>query len=139
MLFLIVVELLSVYIKNCPDIKSLWIDNMLYTITQLTDDTTIFLEDDHSVANILHVMDRFYMCSGLRLHKQSQRFSCWVAADNVTILQTKYVVWNVLLNHSPSTKFSGQYFNPVWSHFTKEVLYTHCCQSAILNRILTKL
>ena len=70
MLFLIVVELLSVYIKNCPDIKGLLIDNTLYTITQLADDTTIFLENARSVENLMHVMDRFYLCSGLRLNKQ---------------------------------------------------------------------
>ena len=70
MLFLVVVELLSVYIKNCPDIKGLTIDKETFVITQLADDTTLFLNDEASIYNLLCVMDRFYESSGLRLNKQ---------------------------------------------------------------------
>ncbi len=43
MLFLLVVELMSVYLKNCDDIKGIEIDNEIFVITQLADDTTLFL------------------------------------------------------------------------------------------------
>jgi hypothetical protein len=70
MLFIIVVELLSCYIKNCPDIKGLNIGGDIFIITQLADDTTLFLQDERSIANLLCVMDRFFESSGLRLNKQ---------------------------------------------------------------------
>jgi len=70
LLFIMVVELLSSYIKKCPDIKGLTIGNDTFIITQLADDTTLFLQDEKSIANLLCVMDRFFECSGLRLNKQ---------------------------------------------------------------------
>jgi len=70
MLFIIVVELLSVYIKNCSDIEGLTINQETFVITQLADDTSIFVKDETSVANLLCVMDRFFESSGLRLNKQ---------------------------------------------------------------------
>jgi len=69
MLFIIVVELLSSYIKNCPQVKGLCINNEIFTITQLADDTTLFLSDKESVIHAIGILDKFYESSGLRLNK----------------------------------------------------------------------
>jgi len=70
MLFILVAELLSSYLKHCPDIRGLNIGDDIILITQLADDTTLFLKDEKSIANLLCVMDRFFEDSGLRLNKQ---------------------------------------------------------------------
>ena len=63
-------SLSSINKQNCSDIKGLSVENTIFTITQLADDTTIFLQDECSVVNLIYVIDRFYESSGLRLHKQ---------------------------------------------------------------------
>lgn len=45
-LFLLVVELLSLNIRNNPDVKGLSIFNREIRISQLADDTTLFLENN---------------------------------------------------------------------------------------------
>ncbi len=70
MLFITVVELLATYIRNCADIKGLTINGNVVKITQLADDTTLFLKDQASIKNLICVMDRFYESSGLRLNRQ---------------------------------------------------------------------
>ena len=70
MLFIIMAELLAIYIRNCQSIKGLNINDNIFTISQLADDTTIFVQDTSSIKNLLCVMDRFYETSGLRLNKQ---------------------------------------------------------------------
>ena len=70
MLFIIVVELLSIHLKSCKNVKGLDINNELFTITQLADGTTLFLKDSESIHCVMFIMDMFYECSGLRLNKQ---------------------------------------------------------------------
>ena len=70
MLFIIVAELLSTYLKSCKDVKGIDINNVTFLITQLADDTTLFLNDKDSISYVLYVMDLFYESSGLRLNKQ---------------------------------------------------------------------
>jgi len=69
MLFIIVVELLASYIRNCPSIKGITIDHVTFTISQLADDTTLFLSDESSVLYAIDMIDKFYDSSGLRLNK----------------------------------------------------------------------
>jgi len=69
MLFLLVVELLSAYIKQSQDIEGLTVGDETYVITQLADDTTLFVKNEKSIHCLMHVMQRFYESSGLRLNK----------------------------------------------------------------------
>ncbi len=70
MLFLVVVELLADHIKSCKNINGIKCDDTIFLISQLADDTTLFLRDEQSVRNVMDVTDRFYNQSGLRLNKQ---------------------------------------------------------------------
>ena len=49
LLFIMAVEMLSIEIRNNPCIKNINVGNMYYSILQLADDTTIFVEDRASV------------------------------------------------------------------------------------------
>jgi len=70
MLFLVVVELLADYLKSRTDIKGIPCDNEIFLVSQMADDTTLFLQDKYSIENVLFIMDRFYEHTGLRLNKQ---------------------------------------------------------------------
>lgn len=67
-LFLLVVELLSLNIRNNPDIKGLSIFDREIRISQLADDTTLFLKNTNQVAGVLETIDSFTQASGLKLN-----------------------------------------------------------------------
>jgi hypothetical protein len=66
-LFILVVEILSAALKINPDIKGIKLDESEYLISQLADDTTIFLDgSENSLRNCLLVLDKLCECSGLK-------------------------------------------------------------------------
>ena len=77
MLFILVVELLSAHIKQSPNIRGITINNDTFVITQLADDTTLFVNDEESIRNAITILDRFYESLGLRI-TQNVKFSYWV-------------------------------------------------------------
>lgn len=63
-LFLLVVELLSLHIRNSHIIKGLSIFGKEIRVTQLADDTALFLSDKHQIENAIILIDQFSASSG---------------------------------------------------------------------------
>ena len=84
-LFLIVVELLSLHILNNPVIKGLFIFDKEIRLTQLADDTALFLKDKNQIENALSLIDEFSAASGLKLNKSKCEILCFYQT-NVTTL-----------------------------------------------------
>jgi archaellin len=70
LLFILVVETLAIKIRHSPSIKGININGRRVTLSQLADDTTLFLEDSESLKNVLELIDKFYLCSGLKLNRE---------------------------------------------------------------------
>ena len=70
LLFLVAVEPLAIAIRNNNDIRGVHIGNKLFKITQLADDTTLFLNDIDSLKTVMKVLDNFRHTSGLNLNKK---------------------------------------------------------------------
>lgn len=68
-LFLVVVELLSIHILHCHPFKGLRIFEKEIRITQLADDTVLFLKDKHQIQKAIDKIDDFSRASGLKLNK----------------------------------------------------------------------
>ena len=68
LLFLLVVEVMAVVIKNKKLINGINIENKEYKICQLADDTTIFVRDIESVVHLITCLKNFYNCSGLKIN-----------------------------------------------------------------------
>uniref|UniRef100_A0A3B3HNI1 Reverse transcriptase domain-containing protein n=1 Tax=Oryzias latipes TaxID=8090 RepID=A0A3B3HNI1_ORYLA len=66
--FLIVAELLSLRIKNCPNLLGLSIFQKEIKITQLADDTALFLKDRNQVDLAISTINSFSNASGLHLN-----------------------------------------------------------------------
>lgn len=64
-LFLLVAELLNLYIVHCSNIEGIQITDRTILISQLADDTCIFLEDKRQVPIILETLKLFSDASGL--------------------------------------------------------------------------
>ena len=69
MLFLLVVEILAINIKTNKDIHGINVNEKEIFISQLADDTTLFINDEKSLENVFIVLDKFHKCAGLKLNK----------------------------------------------------------------------
>ena len=68
LLFIIAVETLSHTLKSNPAIKGIKINSKVVTITQLADDTTLFLSVIRSLQISLNIIYTFFKASVLRLN-----------------------------------------------------------------------
>ena len=66
-LFLLPMQLLSIHFKNC-DILGLSIAGRTVSISQLADDTTLFLKDKSQVDDAIKVINTFSLASSLKLN-----------------------------------------------------------------------
>ena len=92
LLFIIVVELLAISIRANNSIKGLIINNITYKISQLADDTTLFIKDQSSLKYAFDVIERFGFCSGLKLNKSKTELIA--LDDNIKRDKNLHVSWN---------------------------------------------
>ena len=69
LLFILVAEVMAVSIRQDNNVNGLCINDCKLTITQMADDTSLFVKDLASVQNCLNTLDHFYKCAGLKLNK----------------------------------------------------------------------
>ncbi len=81
LLFLLVVETLSLAIKKRKSISGFKIEGIEFKISQLADDTTLFLKDTNSLNDALHLLHIFSKCSGLNVNKDKSE-AIWIGASS---------------------------------------------------------
>jgi len=69
LIFILAVELLAIGLRTNDDIHGIKIGKMSFKITQLADDTTLFLKDINSLENALGMLKIFRSISGLKLNE----------------------------------------------------------------------
>ena len=67
-LFIIAVEIMANAIRNNKSIKGIMVGKTEFKISQLADDTTIFVSDFDSIGNVLDLVSKFHKVSGLKLN-----------------------------------------------------------------------
>ena len=70
LLFILVAEIMAIEIRENNKIKGLSILDSSITLTQMADDTTLFLKDLESIPACLNVLNHFEKCAGLKLNKE---------------------------------------------------------------------
>ena len=65
-LFILVLEILFLFIKKHPEIKGIEIFEHCFLYTAYADDTTFFLKDAQSIENIVEIFNTFSLFSGLK-------------------------------------------------------------------------
>lgn len=68
MLFVLGIEILARAIKQNTNIEGIKIGTHEIKITQYADDTTLFLKNLNSLKELLHILERFERCSGLKIN-----------------------------------------------------------------------
>ena len=64
-LFLLIVELLAIKIRNTDSIKGIKVGNNTIKISQMADDTTLFIKNTDSIEPLKQILKSFASCSGL--------------------------------------------------------------------------
>ena len=80
LLFVLVVETMALNIRNNDMIKGVTVENEEFKISQLADDTTLFLKDIESVKRLLCFLSKFSLVSGLKLN-QSKTEAVWIGKN----------------------------------------------------------
>ena len=75
-LFIVAVEILANGIRKNIDVKGITVGSTNIKISQLADDTTVFLSDLESVSNVLKMLEQFYFISGLKLNLEKTVAKC---------------------------------------------------------------
>ena len=79
---IIALETLAIYIRGSDEIKGINIRNEHeIKLTAFADDMTTFLKDDQSAEKLLHVLNDFGRCSGLKLN-ESKLEACYLGTSS---------------------------------------------------------
>ena len=68
LLFLLVAETMATKLRNYTMFHGIMINNITFKITQLADDTTLFLKNECEIPIVLSIIDQFSKVSGLKLN-----------------------------------------------------------------------
>lgn len=69
LLFILVVESLALNIRNDNQIEGITILDKEMSISQMADDTSLFLRNSKSIENTFKLLEHFHRCAGLKLNK----------------------------------------------------------------------
>ena len=67
-LFIILLEILCISIRNSKDIRGIKVDNEEIRLSLFADDLTGFLRDNLSLVNFLKLIEDYGSCSGLKIN-----------------------------------------------------------------------
>ena len=108
LLFIIVAEILAITIRNCSDIKGITVNlndsEHKIKITQLADDTTLFLKNTNEISAAIHIVENFGKFSGLELNKTKTEGLLLGKLRKTTECQINNIKFNV------KVKALGTYF-----------------------------
>ena len=108
LLFIIVVEIMAIKIRSCRNINGITIkyeNNSSAKITQLADDTTLFLKNKNEISYALSIIDEFGNYSGLKLNKMKTE-GLWIGKSKNNVRTEEC---DIVISNSP-IKALGVYF-----------------------------
>ena len=84
LLFILVGEVMSISLRANRNIKGITLNDVTMTITQMADDTTLFLQDLDSIKHTLDLLHHFHHCAGLKLNThKTEAFQLGVVSNNI--------------------------------------------------------
>ena len=91
-LFILVVELLAIQIRTSNNIKGIQVADIEIKISQLADDTSLFIRDTDSIKNIFSLLERFETNAGLKANVEKTKFDNIgnTGIDETTLLGPKF-------------------------------------------------
>ena len=91
LLFILVAEMLANKVRSDGNIHGINIDDMVLKISQLADDTTLFVSDADSLKYSFKVLDSFAKISGLVLNRKKTKIFC-IGIEKSTLLNMGFEI-----------------------------------------------
>ena len=107
-LFIIVLEVLCISMRNNKDIHGIKVDNEEIRLSLFADDLTGFLKDDFSLINFLKLMEDYGSCSGLKINNEKSEIM--LLGNRAYTLQKDYAVTGTNLKIKKAVKILGMNF-----------------------------
>ena len=128
LLFILVAEILAINIQCNKSIKGIVVNDTEFKISQLADDTSLFLRDHRSLTQVIELLDEFAICSGLKLNKTKTEIFYLGNTNhrpNVDVNDTYKV--------STSFKLLGIHFGVDQNNISQNLEERYKCFKTILN------
>jgi hypothetical protein len=90
-LFIMVVEILAISIRTNKKIHGLRLRTREIKISQLADDTTIFLNNTESIQPVMDTLEEFHICSGLR--QNMDKTQAFIIGKHIRFKNTYNLTW----------------------------------------------
>jgi hypothetical protein len=101
----LVVEILANAVRRNPRINGIKIGNNEWKIGKYADDTSLFLNDEHSLSLVLLLIDMFAKCSGLRMNRDKTE-ALYIGVSSNFRHKINKIKWS-----NESIKYLGVYIN----------------------------
>ena len=92
-LFIIAAEIMAIGIRNNKNIKGIIVGNTEIKISQLADDTTLFISDFQSIKITFDFLDAFHIISGLKLNRDKTVAKCIGSLTNKEVVNNQNLNW----------------------------------------------
>ena len=92
-LFILAAEVMANGIRNNDKIHGIIIGSTEIKLSQLADDTSIFVSDFESVQAVLDTLESFYKLSGLKMNVDKTIGKCIGSLEGCTIIKTYGLSW----------------------------------------------
>ena len=79
-LFVLCVEILSQYVRDCKDIEGINVNGYEFKVNQFADDTTAILKNVASAKKVIDVLFEFSECSGLKINCEKTN-AIWIGSN----------------------------------------------------------
>ena len=139
-LYLICAEILSLMIRNNPDVKGIRIDNEENLLSQFADDTTLFLDgSEKSFTEAVSILLKFSLISGLKINFEKSQI-IWIGSrKNCTIryMRDKNFIWDPGTFKILGIIFSTDINNIVTINYEGKLLAMKRIMSVWRNRNIT--
>ena len=136
LLFIIAVETLTNALKNNKNINGVIIGNKEFKLTQLADDTTLFLKDINSLRQALNFLFMFQMASGLKLN-YSKTEILQIGKQIVSKQKPFNLAWDKTKVYALGTWFYKDVKEGIKATFTEKVKSLNNLLKSWSNRALT--
>ena len=107
-LFIIVLEVLAISIRNNKDIQGIVVDGFEIKLELFADDLTVFLRNDGSFRHLLALISKFGICSGLVINFDKTEILMLLLGNSVIAPAQDQSIMNIDVKRA--VKILGVYF-----------------------------
>ena len=109
LIFILIVEVLAISVRNNNDIKGMTIGDIEHKIVQYADDATLILGDFRSIEKAIDIINTFSAFAGPKLNKDKTK-GIWLGPlKDLGLLVLFHIVWVMIMKYSEWLRSRSDY------------------------------